>query len=177
MRAEELALPGAPEKFVELIEGELVQTLPPSRKHNVVVWNLVSLFRELCGTRPELDFGGDNEGFLVRRDPDTLLSPDACLYRLRPELEKTWLEFAPEIAVEVLSPSNHPAELAYKRHAYFEAGAEQFWVVDPEKKQIQFYHRNGRLVTVTGDETLEGEGIATGMRISLAKAFRERSTA
>ena len=45
---------------------------------------------------------------------DALLSPDAALFRARTQ-QGTWLEFGPEIVVEVVSPLNSPAEIAYKR--------------------------------------------------------------
>lgn len=171
-RVEDLDRADIPEKFVEIVEGELIEMTPAGKFHNRVAYNIQRLFDSFRSERPELDFGGDNEGFLVSRDPDTLLSPDACLFRKRPELEKTWLEFAPEIAVEVLSPSNSQSEIFYKRRLYFETGSEQFWQVDPEKKEIEFFHKDGRVVTVAGDETIEGEGIAAGMRISLAEVFK-----
>lgn len=165
---------GIPEKFVELVEGELIVMTPAGRFHNVVASNIEHMFREFCQERAELTFGGDNEGFLVKRNYDTVFSPDACLFRRRPDLHTTWLEFAPEIAVEVLSPSNSPAEMVYKRKTYFDAGTEQFWLVDPEKGQIEIHYRGGHVVTITGDEVIEGEGIAAGMQISLPEIFEQR---
>jgi Uma2 family endonuclease len=132
------------------------------------------MFDWFCEEWPELSFAGANEGFILRRDPDTLVSPDACRFRRRPELESTWHEFAPDIAVEVLSPSNSPAEMLHKRKAYFAAGTEQLWLVDPVKREIQFVHRDGRVVTTTGDASIDGEGIAAGMRILLTDILRER---
>ena len=111
MTAENLAAPGVPEKFVELVEGELVTMTPAGHRHNRVGLNLAFLFRQFCMDRPQLDYCGDNNGFFIKRNPDTVLSPDAALYRARPETGTTWLEFAPEIVVEVLSPSNSKMEM------------------------------------------------------------------
>ncbi|MBI2434278.1 MAG: Uma2 family endonuclease [Candidatus Hydrogenedentes bacterium] len=72
------------------------------------------------------------------------------------------------------STSNHPTEIVYKRKTYFECGTEQFWLVDPGKKQIQFFHRDGRAVSVSGDEVIQGEGITQGLEINLRELFRER---
>ena len=165
---------GAPEKFVEIVEGELIETTPAERFHNRVASNIELTFRKFCANRNDIDFGGDNEGFLIRRNPDTLLSQDACLFKRRSAFEPTWLEFAPEIGVEVLSPANGSAEMALKRHAYFNAGADPFWLVDPSTRQIVFHFRDGRAVTVTGHETVDGEDVVSGMRISLPEIFRER---
>ena len=50
-------------------------------------------------------------------------------------------EIAPEICVEILSPSNTAAEMRHKRHLYFEAGAEEVWQCDPSG-QLAFYMSN-----------------------------------
>src|SRR5688572_1730424 len=113
-RADDLLQPGMPEKFTEVIEGELIVREPAGKYHNRIASNFLVLFREFCKPHPELDYGNDNEGFLVQRKPDTLLSPDACLYRRRPSPDRGWMEFSPEIAVEVLSLSNTRAEIVYK---------------------------------------------------------------
>ena len=154
--AEELAAPGIPEKFVELIDGELIEMTPARQWHNEVALNIVFLFRQFCRQHRELKAGGDNEGFLISRSPDTVLSPDACLFRRRTDTGATWMEFAPEIAVEVLSPSNSKMEMAIKKRRYFEAGSEQFWLVDPDARKMEFHHRDGRVIVVTGEEVIEG---------------------
>lgn len=174
LRVEDLEMIGAPEKCIELIEGELIHMTPAGWWHNRIASNIELLFRQFCASRPELDYGGDNDGFLIRRNPDTLLSPDASLFRKRPIKGQLWLEFAPEIAVEVLSPSNNPTEMVLKRERYFDAGMEQFWLTDPETREIEIYHKDGRLIRGKGDAVIAGEGIAEGLEINLAEIFRER---
>src|SRR3990172_9570231 len=122
-RAADLLDPSVPEKGVEILEGELVVMTPAGKFHNRIAHRFLFLFKGFCDSHPDCDFGGDNEGFLVERNPDTLLSPDACLFRARPDPDQSWMEFAPEIAVEVLSPSNNAAEMAFKIRKYFECGS------------------------------------------------------
>lgn len=171
--AAQLAEPGMPEKFVELIEGELILMTPAGKWHNRVAMNLAFAFRQFCAARPDLDFGGDNEGFLIHRDPDTVLSPDACLFRARPDTGSTWMEFAPELVVEVLSPANSQAEMAFKRQRFFDAGTEQFWLIDRETQTLHLYHRDGRIETYPHDAIFQGEGIADGLQLSLADLFQQ----
>ena len=52
---------------------------------------------------------------------------------------------APEICVEVVSPSNSVKELNDKREAYLAAGAEEVWIVYPQSKRVEFYGAQGRL--------------------------------
>jgi Uma2 family endonuclease len=171
-RADDLLRPGSPEKFVEVIEGEFVQMSPAGRRHNKIAARLLLLFAAFCDRREDLDFGGDNDGFLVERDPDTLLSPDATLFSVRPEAGDGWLDFAPELAVEVLSPSNSALEMAYKKGKYFGAGTQQFWIVDPADRSLEIVFPDGRRLRWEGNATVAGEGIAQGLRVDLAELFR-----
>lgn len=170
-RVEDLLRSSTPEKFVEIIEGDLVQMTPAGKYHNRIAFHFHVLFQRFCKSRPEMDFGGDNEGFLLQRAPDLLLSPDACLFLRRPPTENPWQEFSPEIAVEVLSPSNNASEMAYKIRKYFEGGSEQVWIADPETRSIEFYHSDGTRVVAKGEERIHGKSVADGMLIELSEIF------
>ena len=174
IRAEDLAASDMPEKFVELIDGKLIYMTPARKRHGRVASNIELMFRTLCASHPELDFGGSNDGFVVGRNPDTVLSPDASLYRARPDADTTWLEFAPEIVVEVMSPSNTRPAILSKRDRYFGAGTEQFWLVNVERCEVEIFHRDGRIVTAAEGARIAGEGVAAGMTIDLIEVFRER---
>nr|AUN36988.1 hypothetical protein [uncultured bacterium] len=171
MTAEDLAHPGVPEKFVELVEGELIVMTPAGYRHNRVAYRLQNLFERFCKERPGLCFGSDNEGFLVKRNPDSVLSPDACLFRERPASGTTWMEFSPEIAAEVPSPSNSMAEMAFKRQRFFNAGTEQFWLAEVETSTLHIYFADGRVVSLQGEGKIEGEGILSGLKYTLAEVF------
>jgi Uma2 family endonuclease len=172
-RAEDLLRPGMPEKFSEIVEGELIVREPAGRYHNRIAFKFQFLFHDFAKAHPELDYGGDNEGFLVQRNPDTMLSPDACLFRRRDETgSSTWMEFAPEVAVEVLSPSNTRAEIAYKRRKYFLAGSEQVWIVDPQTQTIEFCFSDSARIIVQGDEMVRGRDIVEGLEITLSEIFK-----
>jgi Uma2 family endonuclease len=171
-RAEDLLEAGMPEKFVEVIEGELVMMTPAGWEHNRIASEFEFLFRHFCQSRPDLDYGGDNDGFLLQRDPDVLLSPDASLFRSGKQTPGSpWMEFAPEVVVEVISPGNNPAEIAYKRRKYFEAGAEQVWLAHPAAETLEIEFRDGRRVIAQGSEVVEAEGIAQGLKIDLRQIF------
>ncbi len=171
--AEEFAANEQWGKFTELIDGELISMTPARYKHNHVALRFVFLFAAFChGTGGRLRYGGDNDGFLLSRNPDTVLSPDASLFRNRPGLlDSTWLEFAPELVVEILSPSNTKSAIALKKGKYFAAGAEQVWIADVEKATLEIHFRDGRRLTATEDAEVECEGIARGLVVKLAEIF------
>ena len=173
-KVEDLERPDVPEKFVEIVDGELVMMAPAGKYHNRIASNFELLFRMFCESRPDLDFGGDNDGFVLRRDPDLMYSPDACLLRRRADLDdKAWMEFSPEIAVEVLSPANNPSEIAHKCRDYLDCGSEQVWIADPRTRTVEFIFQDGRRFVAQGRETVEGKGIAEGMKIDLPAIFKK----
>ena len=55
------------------------------------------------------------------------------------------LSRAPEICIEIVSPSNSVKELGEKREAYLATGAEEVWIVYPQSKRCEFYGSHGRL--------------------------------
>jgi Uma2 family endonuclease len=171
-RADDLLRPGSPEKFVEVIEGELIEMTPAGWEHNDLALALHRLLHDFCRSRAGMRAGGDNDGFLVQRDPDVLLSPDASLHSKRPSKGRPWLEFGPELVVEVVSPSNTRTELAYKKGKYFGAGTQQFWIVDPADRSLEIVFPDGRRLRWEGNATIAGEGIAEGLRVDLAELFK-----
>jgi Uma2 family endonuclease len=174
MTAEELYGPGVPEKFTELVEGELVVMTPAGHRHGGYSYRFAKMFDAFCEKQDDLAFCADNAGFLLRRDPDTVLSPDAALFRQCHLAQHPWVSSSPEVVVEVVPPSNSRLAMTFKRHRYFEAGTQQFWLVDPVERLVQFYFPDGRCITASADETIEGEGIAAGMQIHLPEIFCEK---
>ena len=170
--AEELCAPGMPEKLVELIEGALVEVTPAGHFHNKLAFRFQLLFEKFTAGQNDLEVGYSDEGYLLRRNPDTILCPDAALFRRRPEGASNWLEFGPEIVVEILSPSNSLAEMTYKRQVFFAAGTEQCWIMDPKAESLQVHHRDGRVEHISKEGTYSGEGIVKGLEVNLRSLLK-----
>lgn len=167
MTAEQLAEQCVSEKLVELVEGGPVERSPASWWHGDVAANIFMFFDAFCKVREGLQRCGDNNGFHISRDPYSVLSPDAALFRRRPPSSSPWREFSPEVAVEIRSPSNSQSDLTWRRHRYLEAGSEQFWLVYQEEYRMEIYHHDGRILTATRDAMIECEGIVAGLKPSL----------
>jgi len=178
-KAEDLLRPPYASKKLEIHEGEPFEksyaagggraVSLPTRLHQTIAMRAAMHLRDFCSDRPDLDWGAET-ACLLRRDPDVLFGPDACLYRIRSPLSEGWLEFDPEVVVEVLSPSNTPKEMAYKRRKYFEAGTEQVWTLDPRGRRLDIYFADGRLLSAS-DGALSGEGIVDGLIVDLDALF------
>lgn len=77
----------------------------------------------------------------------------------------------PDLAIEVLSASNRPAEMARKRDEYFRAGVKRVWEIDPESRSANVFTGPDALTPVPADGTLDGETILPGFTLSLRDLF------
>lgn len=80
---------------------------------------------------------------------------------------------APNLAVEVLSQSNTPGEMAAKRQDYFGAGVELVWEVDPDARTVSVYTTPTQTTLLTAADTLDGGSVLPGFTLALKDLFAE----
>jgi Uma2 family endonuclease len=128
-------------KQYEVIDGELFMTPAPKPRHQKIV---VRLTEELSRFVREKKLG---QVFVapvdVLLDQHTVLEPDVLFIRQqRLEIVKEEaIEGAPDLVVEVLSPSTFYKDLRKKMTAYSQFGVQEYWIVDPEMQTIEIYTR------------------------------------
>ncbi len=173
MTAEELyALPD--EWRGNLIRG-VMQPMPPVDLGHVDV--VGRFIRRIGNFADEHAPGivGPEGGFRLQRNPDTVLAPDVAYIRRDrvppPEQRSGFPDLAPDLAVEVLSPSNTAAEIGRKVAIYLEAGTRLVWVVDRPRREVTS-HALGRAPRTLGvGDTLDGEDVLPGFALPLAELF------
>jgi Uma2 family endonuclease len=131
---EHLRIPGV-ERY-ELVEGRLEISTPTNRRHAEMVARLAALL----GQRPGWHVLVGDPGLYIRRRPDTVRGPDVILisddlYR-QTDPARSFLTVAPELVVEVRSPSNETEEIAVKVREYLALGSRVL-VIDVEAKVLQ----------------------------------------
>jgi Uma2 family endonuclease len=81
---------------------------------------------------------------------------------------------SPDLAVEVLSESNTPREIALKLGEFFQSGTRLAWVVDPSVRTMAVYHSPDKPTRVIDDQgVLDGEQVMPGLVIVIAEIFRD----
>jgi len=146
-----------PDAPYELIEGELVEVSPQGRVHGRAISNLAYfLTNEIRADRSGEILSGD-VGFILARVPDTVLAPDIAFVRTARLLDAGdgYLEMAPDLAIEVVSPGNTAAEIARKTAIYLAAGANEVWVVRPREREVAVHRGQSRIELLRGDDILE----------------------
>ena len=158
----------------ELIDGELFVTPAPTPRHQRI---LGELFSRLLAHAKANALG---EVYIapvdIVLDKHTVVQPDVLFIsqgRLGIVGEKAIAE-APDLVVEILSPSTFYKDLRRKMAAYSQFGVQEYWIVDPEKETIELYGRTGQELQLTRlfslDETLESP-LLPGFRLAVSSVF------
>ncbi len=171
MTAEELLSTNVPNKRTELVRGRLIVHEPPGGRHGYIAANLAfRLNQHIDLTAAGAVFVGD-VGFTLRRDPDTVRGPDVAFVRkdrLPQPIPNSYLEFAPDLVVEVLSHNDRPGEVLAKVGDWLDAGARLVWVVDPERRLARVYREDGTEYMLDETAQLLGEDVLPGFSCTLA---------
>lgn len=174
MTADELSHVSIADKQVELVRGVLEVREPPGYTHGRVTVSLaLRLGAYLESSRSEHVLVTET-GFTLARSPDTVRGPDLAVVRRdrvpTPE-PRGFLELAPELIVEVLSPHDRAGEVLAKVADWLTAGARLVWVVDAERRVARVYRGDGSEAIVEADQALEGEDVLPGFSCRLAEVL------
>jgi len=175
MTAEELMqLPDDDFRY-ELINGELEKMPPPGHPHGRIALRLcVHLGQFILDHGLGEGFATDT-GFRLTSNPDTVLAPDFAFvtnerFREGSKIEGYW-PGPPDLAVEVLSPSDRPGKVKQKISRWLGLGTKQVWIVDPKHSTVAVYRSESDITTFSGSDYLEAQDLFPGFRISLDKIF------
>jgi Uma2 family endonuclease len=168
------ALPENKDKRFELINGEIYEVPAASLLHNWIITQLVFLLKTFVDPRSLGVVFGDGAGFdlpngdSVEPDVAFVAGADATALPKR-------YNIAPDLAVEVVSPSNTPTEMSDKIDSYLTSGTKRVWVVYPERHVIEVFRRLGDRSTAyetyrMGD-TVIGEGLMEGFTLRVGDIF------
>jgi Uma2 family endonuclease len=159
----------------ELVEGVLVPLSPAGFEHGDVALAIGARIRVFAQENHLGRACAAETGFVLSRNPDTVLAPDVGFVvadRIPPGARpKGFFQGAPDLAVEVLSPSNRQAEITVKIAMYFQAGTRLVWIIDPIEQTVAV-HRSAKQATVLNSaDTLNGEDVLPGFRVLVATIF------
>ena len=159
----------------ELVEGELRAMTPASGAHGLVTGRLFLALGQHVQTHGLGELFTEATGFQLRRDPDTVRCSDIAFVRaerLPPEgLGPGFLELAPDLAVEVVSPSDTVSELGEKVEEYARAGVRAIWVVDPTNRTVTTHEAGHTVRLLRENDVLDGGEVVPGFQYRVAALF------
>ena len=132
--------------YHELRHGEVVPVTRPKLKHQMIQSRLRRLLEPLAPpgalVEAEVAFRALPQ-YELRAADVAYLAPDRCA-KVDPE---DYIQGAPDLVIEVLSPSNTAAEIYDKEKLCLHNGAKEFWVVDPDRRQVKVSTPDGCTIT------------------------------
>ena len=158
----------------ELAKGELVEMAPPGGIHGGIAAN-ITMALGLYVHQNNLGRIMVETGFHLERDPDTVRGPDVSFIRAdrisAEGLPRGFIPGAPDLAVEVVSPSDAATEVEAKVHDYLRNGSQRVWVVYSTPRRVVVYSRNGSVRWFHEDDILEDEELFPGFALPLRDLF------
>ena len=172
--AELLAMPRGDGRRYELIRGMLVEKMPTGDAHRIAVSRFDTALSIYSDTNDYGSVGAGEPGYRLERDPDTVRAPDVVWIapgRI-PAGTRGFPEIAPDLAVEIKSPSNSDAELAAKAWMWLSYGSRQVWVGDPESVTVRVFRPGMAPALLHEDDVLDGGELLPGFSSPVWRLFR-----
>jgi Uma2 family endonuclease len=129
----------------ELVNGTIYMMAAPSMDHQLISMELSHIFRSFLDDKPcrvlaspvdvRLEADPDEDENRSKND-DTVCQPDLIVVCDRKKLQKKACIGAPDLAIEILSPSTKKHDMETKYREYLTAGVREYWIVDPDAKTI-----------------------------------------
>ncbi len=160
----------------ELINGGVVEVSPAGGLHGGLVVEVAHRLTEHARRHGE---GAvvTGTGFILQLpyDPERVREPDVAFIsagRLEGgKLPQKFIRGAPDLVVEVISPSDRSIDIQQKVRDFLEAGARMIWVLAPGVRTATVYRADGSARLLRETEQLEGEDVLPGLIIPLAELF------
>ncbi len=161
----------------ELVRGRIVRMSPTGHPHGFVECNAGYLLGDFVRRHklPGRVLVGE-VGIYTARNPDTVRGADVAFIsneRLAQAQPQGYLDVAPELVVEVLSPDDRWSEVMEKLAEYFAIGVAMVWVVDPRRQQVYTYRSLTDVTILDNEEGVTGGEVLPGFRVPAAEFFAE----
>ncbi len=160
----------------ELVEGRIVPMSPTGGKHGLIEATVVYELKAFVDQKKLGWVLTGEAGIFTKRNPDTVRGADIAFIskkRLPQGAPAGFLEVAPELVVEIISPGNPRKEIDKKIKEYLNIGVKWVWLIDPKNRSCMVYRSQTDVQKLTENDSLVGDEILAGFEIKIAKFFEE----
>ena len=154
----------------EFVKGELIPMSPPTMEHGEISMNLILPLGTYIRENQLGRLYPSDTTFTLR---DRVVKPDIAFVvneRL-PDNRRQSSPVPPDLAVEVVSPTDSKYDIIEKALAYLEAGTRLVWVIEPISKTVTVYRSETDIQTLTRNDTLTGEDVIEGFLCPVIQLF------
>ena len=158
----------------ELVRGKIKKMTPPGFEQGVVEFRIGNLLSTFV-TQHDLGYilGGE-AGVFTSRNPDTIRGMDVAFIsheRMAQVKSKSYLDVAPELIVEIMSPNDSWSDINDKLAEYFAIDVQLVWIVNPARKEVHIYRALTEIEIFKAGETLSGGEMLPGLSIPVDELF------
>jgi Uma2 family endonuclease len=159
----------------ELIAGEVVMMTPAGYQHGDIVVTIISLLRSHAAKNMLGKVISGEAGFVISRDPDTVRVPDVAFVRQdrQPKLPEKYFPGAPDLAVEVISPTDRIEDVDDKTQQWLDAGTALVWVVWPRTRSVTVHRAGAEPRILHEQDAITGEEVLPGFQCPVAEFFAD----
>ncbi|WP_425395715.1 Uma2 family endonuclease [Aeoliella sp.] len=161
----------------ELIEGEVLLMSPTGFGHGALELFIAQLLSTFVKQNSLGQVVTGEVGFIVGRDPDTVLAPDVAFVSkdriAAVGVTDKYFPEAPALAIEIVSPSDTAEDVDSKARRWLAAGTRAVWVVYPKGRTVAVYRSLDNIRVLTEEHTLEGEDVVPGFSVAVTELFGE----
>lgn len=160
----------------ELVKGELVRMSPAGHPHGFYEVNFGAILFNFVREHKLGRVIGGEVGIYTGRDPDTIRAADVAFIsneRMSQVQSQSYLDVAPELVIEILSPSDSWMMVSQKIEEYFTSDVVQIWIADPKRQQVDVYASPTDFERFSAGDTLSGGDVLPGFSVAVAELFGE----
>jgi Uma2 family endonuclease len=162
-------------EMYELVDGNLVEK-KTGAESSLIAAELIGILLTYIKINKCGFLFADGLGYrCFAASPDEVRKPDVSFIRAEKieggRLPKGFLPFAPDLAVEVLSPGDLATEIDEKVEQFLAAGTSLFWIVNPAIRTVRVHQKNGPVVVLHAADELTGGDVLPGFRCRVGELF------
>jgi Uma2 family endonuclease len=161
----------------ELVVGELREMTPAGGEHGYITVELTLAIGFHVKKNGLGNLFAAETGFILRRDPDTVRAPDvAFMSKERASLavrERGFVSGAPDLAVEVISPSDTNKEIEAEAEDWLRAGCRMVMLVNPRSRSLKIYRSPSDVSVLGPNDAFDGADVLPGFQLPVNSIFGE----
>ena len=167
----------------ELLDGKIVMQAAPSSVHQEISMELSRQFANYLVGKKCRVYHAPFDVRLFEKEGDspnnvyTVFQPDISVVCDRKKIDNRGCKGAPDLVIEILSPSTAGRDWISKLNQYRKAGVREYWIVDPENKAVQVFLQDGggslKIHEDYGREDVAKVNVLSGCFVELSKVFSE----
>lgn len=169
------------ESRIEIMDGQLIMMAPPSRLHQEISGEIFAQLHNFLDGKKCRVYAAPfavrlfEENDSIPEDIQTVFEPDISVVCDMSKLDEHGCKGAPDMVVEILSPSTAKRDLFFKMWQYRRSGVKEYWVVSPNEKNVAVYTLDDdyKVTAAYNQEDVAKVHVLPGCFIELAKVFTE----